>query len=108
MPAKSAPARTSQRPRASAPSRRGGMPAITRTKSGTLVVDGVEYSTYPPPRAIVKAMQHQWANQLVIAGSMRFGSLEYYRKLENAVLGDPNDGEGLFHMNAHPFAVGSS
>ncbi len=57
---------------------------------------------------MVKAMKHQWANQLVIAGSMRFRSLEYYRKWENAVLGDPNDGEGLFHMNAHPFAVGSS
>lgn len=38
---------------------------------------------------------------------MHFGSLAYYRKWENAVLGDPNDGEGMFMMNGHRYEVGS-
>lgn len=80
---------------------------ITKTQSGTLIVDGVEYNQYPAPQTLLKIMQRQWAEQLVI-GSVRFGSLEYYRRWENKVLGDPNDGNGMFRMNDHPYSVQSS
>ncbi len=79
-----------------------------RTQSGTMIKDGVEYSTYPPPFALIKVMERCWAEQFVTVGSMRFGGLECYRRWENAVLGDPNDGEGMFRMKGHPYNVGSS
>lgn len=71
-------------------------------------MDGVEYSTYPPPGTLVKVMERRWAEPLLADGSMRFGSLASYREWENAVLGDPNDGEGMFRMQGHPYDIGSS
>ena len=73
-----------------------------------MVVDGVEYSTYPPPVALLKAMEHRWAETLLKQGAMRFGSLATYRQWENAVLGDPNDGKGMFRMDGHPYETGST
>lgn len=84
------------------------MDPFIRTQSGTIIGDGIEYSTYTPPTAIVKVMERCWAEQLVAIGSMHFGNLECYRQWENAVLGDPNDGEGMFRMKGHPYTVGSS
>lgn len=78
-----------------------------RTRSGTEIEDGIEYSTYPPPDCLVKVMKRCWAERLLFEGAIRFASLAYYRKLENSVLGDPNDGEGMLRMNGHPFEVGS-
>ena len=79
-----------------------------RTQSGTIIKDGVEHSTYPPPLVLVKVMERCWAEKFVTMGSMRFGSLESYRRWEDAVLGDPNDGKGMFHMKGHPYNIGSS
>ncbi|MES9862273.1 MAG: hypothetical protein ABW157_09970 [Candidatus Thiodiazotropha sp. LLP2] len=80
---------------------------ITTTQSGTMIIDGVEYSTYPPPEVLVKAMERRWADKLLKHGSIRFGSLATYRQWENAVLGDPNDGEGKFRMDGHSYDIGS-
>ncbi len=73
-----------------------------------MIVDGVEYSSYPPPAALVKAMERRWAETLLEQGAMRFRSLATYRRWENAVLGDPNDGEGMFRMDGHPYETGST
>ena len=83
------------------------MTKIIRTQSGTQIVNGVEYSTYPPPDGLIKVMKRWWAERLLSEGAIRFGSLSYYRKWENTVLGDPNDGEGMFCMNTDPYEVGS-
>jgi len=84
------------------------MAKLNRTQSGTIIVDGVEYNTYPPPEKLVKVMARRWAEVLLSNGAMRFGSLEYYRKWENDALGDPNDGEGMLRMKEHQYNVGSS
>jgi hypothetical protein len=80
------------------------------TKSGTVINkdDGIEYNCYPPPQSLIKVMDRHWAKQLKEIGLIRFGSLEYYQKWENGVLGDPNDGKGLLHMNGHPYRMSSS
>jgi hypothetical protein len=83
------------------------MTEMIRTQSGTTILNGVEYNTYPPPDGLIKVMKRCWAERLVSEGAMHFGSLDYYRKWENAMLGDPNDGEGMFRMKAHPYEVGS-
>ena len=71
------------------------------------MVDGVEYSMYPPPGALLKVMERRWAEALIEQGAMRFGNLATYRRWENAVLGDPDDGEGMFRMGGHPYETGS-
>ena len=83
------------------------MTKMIRTQSGTIIVDGVEYTTYPPPDGLIKVMKRRWAEHLLSEGAIRFGSLTYYRKWENAVLGDANDGKGMFRTNGHPCEVGS-
>jgi hypothetical protein len=83
------------------------MTKISRTQSAAEIVNGVEYSTYPPPDGLIKVMKRCWAERLLSEGAIRFGSLAYYRRWEDAVLGDPNDGEGMLRMNAHPYEVGS-
>jgi len=81
--------------------------AISTTKSGTMLVDGVEYNTYPPPATLVKAMERPWAEALIACGLMRFGSLAFYREWENSVMGDLNDGKGMFRINGSPYSTGS-
>lgn len=80
---------------------------IITTRSGTMLVDGVEYNTYPPPEALVKAMERRWAEALLNEGAIRFGSLGWYRQWEDGVLGDPDDGEGMFHVDGHSYESGS-
>jgi hypothetical protein len=82
-------------------------PAYTAIESGTEFVDGVRYNTYPPPDGLVKVMKRCLAEYLLSEGAMRFGSLAYYRKLGNPVLGDSNDGEGMLRWKEHPYEVGS-
>lgn len=72
-----------------------------------MIADEVEYCAYPPPTILLKAMKHRWAKELLTTGLMRFGSLASYREWEDTVLGDPNDGEGLFHMKGRPYSTGS-
>ncbi len=73
-----------------------------------MIVDGVEYGAYPPPAMLVKAMERRWADELLASGSLRFGSLATYREWENKVLGDPNDGDGMYRMNGHPYLTGTA
>ena len=80
---------------------------LTRTQTGTVIVKGIEYNEYPPPQQLVKVMERKWAEQVVSAGSMRLRKLEYYRRWENKLLGDPNDGKGLYHLHGHPMQTGS-
>jgi len=80
---------------------------IRRTRSSTLIVNGIEYNEYPSPGQLVKLMERKWANELLNSGSVRLRKLEYYRRWENDLLGDPNDGEGLYHRRGHPMEAGS-
>ena len=75
---------------------------------GTIIVNGIEYNEYPPPSRLVKAMEREWGGDLVGKGAIRFRRLEYYQRWENAVLGDPNEGNGLFHLDGQPMEVNSS
>ena len=77
-------------------------------QSDAIMKDGVRYSTYPPTLELLKVMKRRWAEKFATVGAIRFGNLEGYRRWENAVLGDPSDGEGMFRMNGHPYTVGSS
>ena len=64
----------------------------TRTQTGTFLVNGIEYNERPPPERLVRVMKRKWAEELASKGSLRLHTLEYFRKWENKVLGDPNDG----------------
>lgn len=81
---------------------------MNKTQTGTVVVNGIEYNEYPPPRRFVKVMARQWAEELVQYGRIRLQKLEYYRRWENDLLGDPNDGLGLYHLEKHPIQTGSA
>ena len=78
-----------------------------KTKSGTIVVDDIEYNECPPSR-LVKMMSCCWATKLVNKGMLRIRHLDYFRKRENSVLGDPNEGKGLFHLNGRSMNIESS
>lgn len=84
------------------------MNEITKTDSGTFIVNGVEYNGYPPPGKLIKVMKKCRAEELVSRGIMRFGNLEEYRKWENKILGDINDGNGMYTMNGHEYSTGSA
>ena len=81
--------------------------SLIETLIEPFIKDGVEYNTYPPPAVLLKVMERRWAEKLLAFGMMRFGSIESYRKWENKVLGDPNDGKGMFLMNGHQFEADS-
>ena len=83
---------------------------MNNIQSGTIFVDGVRYNinNYPPPNCLMKVMKRCFADRLLSEGAIRLGSLNSYRIWENDILGDPNDGKGMFHMDAHPYKVGSS
>jgi len=74
---------------------------------GTMFVDGVRYSTYPPPTTLIKVMKRCFAESLLYDGSVRFGGLALYKKMENPVLGDPNEGKGIFRCKDRLYEVGS-
>lgn len=79
-----------------------------KTRSGTIISEGVEYNSYPPPSSVTKAMERIWAKKFIENGSMRFGSLKYYQTWEIKTLGDKNDGRGMFHMEGDPYEIESS
>lgn len=84
------------------------MNGIIKTDSGTFLVNGVEYNDYPPPGKLIKVMKRCRAKEFISHGTMRFGYLEEYRKWENEVLGDVNDGNGMYTMNGHEYNTGSA
>ncbi len=71
----------------------------------TTFVDGVEYNEYPPPPSLLKLMKRHYAECLIAAGSLRLSSLQYHRESERKILGDKNDGLGLFKMDGHPYST---
>jgi len=77
------------------------------TQFGGNIVNSIEYNEYPPPKRLVKAMKRKWAVDLVEKGAIRLHKLEYYHKWENEVLGDPNEGKGLFHLDRNPMEISS-
>jgi hypothetical protein len=82
-----------------------GMPTemnIEKTQSGTIISNGIEYNDYPTPRLLVKAMERQYAIPLIESGELKIQHFDYFRKWENKVLGDPDDGNGQYHVNGHP------
>jgi hypothetical protein len=82
--------------------------AIEKTKTGTFISDGIEYNETPVPKMLVKAMSKEWADPLVYKGKLRIHHLNYFRNWENKVLGDPNDGNGQYHLNGQPMETGST
>jgi len=74
----------------------------------TVTVNNIEYNNYPPPERLIKVMKRDWAEKLVSQGSMRFGNLVEYREWENKVLGDINDGNGMFTMGGHEYHTDSA
>ncbi|MGH8702883.1 MAG: hypothetical protein ACREVR_17150 [Burkholderiales bacterium] len=44
---------------------------------------------------------------MVEKGRVRLRTPEYYRRWENTLLGDPNDGKGLYHLGGHPLQTDS-
>lgn len=80
---------------------------VTKTKTGTLLLGGIEYNEYPPPQQLRKAMEKRWANDLIQRGLIRIRKMEYYRQWENDLFGDPNDGFGLYHLDTHPMQTDS-
>ena len=80
---------------------------IIETKTGTIIVGSIEYNEFPPPTRLVKTMSRHWAQELVNKGLLRIRHLDFFRAWENAALGDPNDGNGIFHLDGHPMNTGS-
>ena len=80
---------------------------MTKTQTGTLLVGGIEYNEYPPPQPLLRAMESKWAEELVKTGLVRLRKLEYYRQWKNNLLGDPDDGQGLYHLDNYPMQMGS-
>ncbi len=80
---------------------------IEKTKSDTLLLNGVEYNELPPPGCLIKTMSKTWALELLKNGVLRVRHLNYFRKWENSILGDPNDGNALYHLNGHSMNTGS-
>lgn len=78
------------------------------TKSGTVVVKGIEYNEHPPPSSLIKATEMKWALKLRDEGSIRLNSVEFYQALENPELGDSNEAKGMLKLNGHPMEVGST
>ena len=78
-----------------------------KTKTGTIINRNIEYNEYPPPFCLVKVMERKWAEKLIRCGLIRFRKLVYYRNWENNLLGDPNDGKGLYYFNKHPMHTDS-
>jgi hypothetical protein len=85
----------------------GICPMPTQTQTGTLLLGGIEYNEYPPPPQLVKLMTRERADEVIQNGLLRLRPLQYYRHWENKVLGDPNDGLGLYHLDGHPIHAGS-
>jgi hypothetical protein len=80
---------------------------VTQTETGTLLVRDIEYNEYPPPQQLIKAMERRWANEIIKNGVIRVRKSEYHRQWENDLLGDPNDGNGLYHLEGHPMQTGT-
>ncbi len=76
-------------------------------KSGTKIIDGIEYNAYPAPDFLLKAMESKWATKLISEGVIRLNSLSYYHNLESAELGDSMEGLGELQVNAHPYSTSS-
>ena len=85
------------------------MAYISKTQTGTYYSEeeGVEYNEYLPPAKWVKVMKKRWAEELRLKGTIRFGNLEEYRNWENPILGDKNDGQGMYVMNGDEYHTDS-
>ncbi len=80
---------------------------MMRTKTGTMIVNGIEYKHYPPPRVLVKIMKRKYANLLLSEGILRLSHAEVYQTMENSQLGDPFDTNGMFTMANHQYHTGT-
>ena len=83
------------------------MMRIDRAQSETIIYNGIEYNDFPIPILLFKAMSREWASLLIDSGILKIRHLDYFRNWENEVLGDPNDGNGQYHVNSHPMETGS-
>jgi hypothetical protein len=84
------------------------MNADTRTKTGTVLKDGIEYKHYPPPSVLIKIMKRIHARPLLSTGRLRLANVTYYQKLENDHLGDTRDGIGMFRRKGHEYTTGTA
>ena len=77
------------------------------TKSGTVIVNDIEYNEFPFPDSLIKATKMKWALKLRDEGCIRLNSVEFYQTLENPELGDINEAKGMLKVDGHPMEVGS-
>lgn len=80
---------------------------MVETNFGTKVIDGIEYNEHPPQSSVIKATESKWAYKLRDNGEIRLNSIKFYHALENADLGDQNEGNGMLRVNGHPMESGS-
>ena len=80
---------------------------MIETEFGTKVIDGIEYNEHPSPSSVIKATESRWAYKLRDHGEIRLNSIKFYQSVENAELGDTNEGNGMLRMNGHPMESGS-
>lgn len=83
------------------------MSVIIKTDWGTVVEDGIEYNEHPYPPSLIKATEAKWARKLKDCGVIRLNSIRFYQSLENAELGDRNEGNGMLRLNGRPMESGS-
>lgn len=83
------------------------MKKIQITKSGTVVVNGIEYNEYPSPSSLIKATERKWALKLRDEGFLRLNSAYFYQTLEDPELGDRNEAKGMLKLNGHPIETSS-
>ena len=70
-------------------------------------VAGIEFNEFPAPVRLVKTMERKWAERLLDRGEIMLHTLEYFREWENKVLGDSNEGHGLYVHDARQMQIGS-
>ena len=82
------------------------MREATLTKTGTVLIDGIEFNE-SPPACLVRATEHVWATRLRDEGVIRLNSVEHYRQVESPELGDSGEGRGIFHVDGHQYSAES-
>lgn len=82
------------------------MRELTSTKTGTLVIDDLEFNE-PPPSCLIRATELEWATRLRDDGVIRLNSVEHYRRVDNPELGDRNEGQGVFYINGRKYTAES-
>ena len=84
------------------------MKEALKTRSGTVIYEGIEYNQFPTTTSVIKATEYYWACKLRDEGLLRLNIVDYYQSLESNELGDLYEGMGLLYLGTEPMHAGSS